>query len=125
MNESETLAAIRLALGREKSITLWRNNVGKCRDARGHIIQFGLCPGSSDLIGIRRVLITPEMVGQTFGQFTAVEVKAPGGTHPVTPEQRSFLNFVEAAGGCGIVARSASQAREMLGLQSFALEEPA
>lgn len=116
MSESATLAAIRLALGTEPGLRLFRNQVGAARNTAGHLVRFGLCPGSSDLIGWRSVLITPAHVGTTLAVFCAVEVKAPGGTHPVTADQRRFLAAVEAAGGIAGVARSPEQARLALGL---------
>jgi ribosomal protein S19 len=38
-------------------------------------VQFGLCKGSADLIGWKRVTVTPEMVGSTVAVFTSIEVK--------------------------------------------------
>lgn len=64
-----------------------RNNVGALQDKRGAVVRFGLCNDtpnmneqvkSSDLIGLYPLLITPEMVGQTIGQYWAVEVKHGG-----------------------------------------------
>ena len=31
---------------------VWRNNTGKLPDAYGRWVEFGLCKGSSDIIGI-------------------------------------------------------------------------
>lgn len=107
--------------------TLWRNNVGKgwvappnrtiratkpmtvrlnpgdvvLRDA--FRITWGLTPGSSDLIGIRPTIITPEMVGQIRGLFLALEVKTPRGR--VTGEQRTFIQHVLGRGGIAKVVR--------------------
>lgn len=61
---------VRLEESRQGNV-LWRNNVGACEDAHGNFIRYGLANESkqmnervksSDLIGIRRVTITPEMV---------------------------------------------------------------
>ena len=63
---------------------IWRNNNGACYDKTGRLIRYGLGNDSakvnkkiksSDLIGITPVVVTPEMVGQTIGVFTAVECK--------------------------------------------------
>jgi hypothetical protein len=116
MSETGALQAIRLALGLLPDLRLFRNNVGMLKDLQGRPVRFGLHPGSSDLIGWRSVVITPDMVGQRVAIFTALEVKAPGGTHKVTAEQRQFLDIVEAAGGIGGVARSPDQALLALGL---------
>ena len=68
-----------------KGLRLFRNNVGAGRLEGGSFIRFGLANSSKgvnaiiksgDLIGIRPVLITPEHVGQTIGQFVSREVKA-------------------------------------------------
>jgi hypothetical protein len=42
-------------------------------------VRFGLCKGSSDLIGLRSLEITPELVGLRLAQFVALEVKAAQG----------------------------------------------
>ena len=63
---------------------LWRNNVGVLVNDRGVPIRFGLANTSKavngelksgDLIGIRPVLITPDMVGKVIGQFVSRECK--------------------------------------------------
>lgn len=116
MTEAVTLQAIRLALGTTPGLRLFRNNVGAMRDPTGRLVTFGLCKGSSDLIGWRSVTVTPDMIGQRIAIFTALEIKAPGGTHRVTAEQHTFLRVVEEAGGLAGVARSPDQARLALGL---------
>jgi hypothetical protein len=56
-------------------VRLFRNNTGTLRDANGRPVQFGLCKGSADLIGWKRVTVTPEMVGSIVAVFTSIEVK--------------------------------------------------
>lgn len=80
---------------------LWRNNVGMAYTRSGHPIKFGLCVGSSDLIGITR-----------DGRFLAVEVKVPG--EEPTPEQQRFIDMVNARGGIGIAAHSVEEFIECL-----------
>ena len=87
---------------------LFRNNTGTLRDQHGRPVQFGLCKGSADLIGYRTITITPDMVGQRVAVFTSVEVKTPTGR--VSPEQRQWLEAVQAAGGIAGVARSVEDA---------------
>lgn len=90
---------------------LTRNNVGALLDQRGVPVRYGLANEtreqnrvvkSSDLIGIKTVAITPEMVGQKFGQFLAREIKRPGwrfsGSDHETA-QLNFLRFVLSRGG--------------------------
>ena len=62
-------------------------------------IKAGLCKGSSDLIGWKPVLITPDMVGKTVAIFTAIEVKY--GTTITTEEQKNFIDQVNKNGGIG------------------------
>lgn len=66
-------------------------------------LNAGLCVGSSDLIGFKRVTITPEMVGQTVALFAVMETKDTRGR--VSPEQQNFLNMVTEAGGIARVVR--------------------
>jgi hypothetical protein len=95
------------------STRLFRNNTGTLRDQHGRPVSFGLCKGSADLIGWTTRTITPEMVGQQVAVFTSIEVKAASGR--LRPEQRQWLDAVQAAGGIGGVARSVDDARALLG----------
>lgn len=83
---------------------LFRNQTGRYELKDGRWLASGLCKGSSDLIGWRRILITPEMVGQVIAQFVAVEVKS--GKEQPTPEQLDFIHTVREHGGLAFVARS-------------------
>jgi hypothetical protein len=112
-SEHEIQQRIRLACGRG-AVRLWRNNTGALVDQQGRFVRFGLCKGSSDLIGLRSVVVTPEMVGQRIAQFVALEIKAPQGV--VSPEQQAFLRLVQELGGVASVCRSIEQAQAVLGL---------
>ncbi|CRI67076.1 VRR-NUC domain protein [Thiocapsa sp. KS1] len=116
MSEKAIQNAIMLAAS-QAGMTTWRNNTGQAwagdatRLKDGSVLirnprplHAGLCKGSSDLIGIRPVVVTSEMIGQTLAQFAAVEVKTPKGK--LTEHQQKFLAFVESRGGLAIVARS-------------------
>ena len=92
---------------------LFRNNTGTLRDQNGRPVQFGLCKGSADLIGWKRVTITPEMVGSTVAVFVSIEVKTATGR--LRPEQQQWLDAVQAAGGIAGVARSVSESQILLG----------
>lgn len=111
MSEQAIQQRIRLALSKGPT-RLWRNNTGALRDANGQLVRYGLCAGSSDLIGYRTITITPDMVGQRLAVFAAVEVKAPKGRP--TPEQTAFLEHVRAAGGIAGIARSVEEAAALL-----------
>ena len=93
---------------------LWRNNTGALVDQQGRFVRFGLCKGSSDLIGLRSLEITPEMVGQRLAQFVALEIKTAQGV--LSPEQRAFLRLVQELGGVAAVCRSIEQAQAVLEL---------
>ena len=94
---------------------LFRNNVGTAYQGKmatisgqrvlsnPRFINFGLCVGSSDLIGWTEIEITPEMVGQKIAVFTAIEVKTENGK--TTPLQDNFIETVRNAGGIAKVER--------------------
>lgn len=111
MSEQTTQQQIRLACS-TGPVRLFRNNTGVLRDQNGRPVQFGLCKGSGDLIGWTTRTITPEMVGQTVAVFTSIEVKSATGR--LRPEQRQWLDAVQAAGGIAGVARSVQDAVELL-----------
>lgn len=93
-------------------VRLWRNNVGALEDKTGRIVRYGLCKGSSDLIGYRVVEVTPDMVGQRLAVFVALEVKDKG---RLTAEQAQFLAVVRGAGGIAAEVRSVEDAERALG----------
>lgn len=101
---------IRLAVGRGV-VRLFRNNTGALKDQRGQLVRYGLCKGSSDLIGWKSATITPDMVGQQIAVFVAIEVKDKG---RATDDQLRFLEAVKAAGGHAGLARSISDAQAIL-----------
>lgn len=117
---------------------LWRNNVGTgwtgkatkvsagnlaamARGLRpgdvviraGRPLHAGLCIGSSDLIGLRSLVVGPELVGQRIARFAAVEVKSPTGR--ASEEQTAFIETIQRLGGLAGVARSPEEAAGILG----------
>ena len=94
--ERVTLSECLLALSAAGCI-VWRNNTGVLSDRNGRPVRFGLCVGSSDIIGI-----APD------GRFLAVEVKAATGK--ASDAQQRFIAAVRKAGGRAGVARSAEHA---------------
>jgi hypothetical protein len=91
---------------------LFRNNTGTLKDANGRPVQFGLCKGSADLIGWKRITVTPDMVGSTMAVFLSIEVKTATGR--LRPEQQQWLDAVQAAGGIAGVARNVEDAATLL-----------
>jgi hypothetical protein len=77
--------------------TVWRNNTGQLPDKNGRPIKFGLCVGSSDIIGI-----APD------GVFMAIECKTRMGQP--TDTQVRFINAVNKSGGRAGIARNSSDA---------------
>lgn len=111
--ETQIQQHIRLAVGTRPDLRLFRNNTGSLPDPRtGRPVQFGLARGSADLIGIRQVTITPDMVGQSIGQFVSLEVKTPTGR--LTPQQRQWLDLIHRLGGHAGVVRSVQDAETFL-----------
>ena len=98
MNEADIQREVMMELSRLGAV-VWRNNTGSYKDGNRYI-RYGLCAGSSDLIGIYR------------GTFIAVEVKTPKGR--VSEAQKNFLNVVNANGGIGFVARRKEDVKKHL-----------
>ena len=136
MTEQQTQQQIRLALSRGP-VRLWRNNVGtgwagatttvttanlgQLRASlrpgdviirNGRPLHAGLCIGSSDLIGLRSMTVSPAMVGRQVAVFAAVEVKSATGR--LKPEQSAFIDQVWQMGGLSGVARSVNDAAGIL-----------
>lgn len=108
--EAWAQSAIRLEAA-QKGVYLWRNNVGALKDERGIPVRYGLANDnaqvnrrlkSSDLIGVRPLVIQAHMVGQTVGQFVAREVKKPGWVYRGDDRevaQATFIHLVQSVGG--------------------------
>lgn len=127
MKESAVASHIRLAAGK-LGIDLWRNNSGAFEDENGRWVRYGLCNDSavlskevksSDFIGITPVTITPDMVGQTIGVFTAIETKPSGWLlKPYDARglaQEKFHDIVKAAGGYAGFASTVAEFKRIVG----------
>jgi hypothetical protein len=118
MTETALQQQIRKQIGRGCGVTIWRNQVGQTsytdHTGRRRHLKYGLCVGSSDLIGIRPVLITPAHVGTTIGQFVAIEIKTDTGR--LSDEQRLFIDLIRSKGGLAGVARTPEEAIELISL---------
>lgn len=116
MAERDELIIPILLRASEMGARLFRQNVGQAWVGKvirqGHQVMVaearpfhaGLCVGSSDVIGITPVVVTPDMVGKTVGIFTAYEMKT--GKLKTTKQQDGFLAMVRRLGGIAKVVRS-------------------
>jgi len=111
MNEASVQSLVRLEAAK-RGWKLFRNNTGVLLNPKGQPIRFGLCNDSKqlnakfksgDLIGIRPVVITPDMVGSVIGQFVSIECKHEGWRPSASDEheaaQRAWADLVTQAGG--------------------------
>lgn len=108
-SEGAVQNTIRLEASR-KGLRVWRNNVGACMDENGNFIRYGLANDSkkmndliksSDLIGIRPVIVQQHHVGQIIGQFVAREVKASNWSYTGTKREEAQLRFLELVASLG------------------------
>ena len=111
--ETKIQQEIRLALGTDPNVRLFRNQVGQLPDPRtGRPVQFGLAKGSADLVGWKTVTITPEMLGTEIAQFVSLEVKTQKGR--LSSAQKVWAAYVQRAGGLVGVCRSTEEAERFL-----------
>jgi len=103
MLESQIQTQLLNRLGSQQHIRLFRNSVGVASIGNPpRKLRFGLHPGSSDLIGWKSLIITPDMVGRRIAVFLSIEVKRPG--QKPKPHQKAWLDAVNHHGGIAIVA---------------------
>lgn len=106
--EAHIMDACRLEASRQGG-RLWRNNSGAGMLENGSFVRWGLgnestginkVMKSADLIGVKPVLITPEMIGSTVGVFWSVECKHSGwSTKQVDPAQLAWAVLIKKLGG--------------------------
>jgi hypothetical protein len=132
MDEQSVLR--RVWLGMQGISTLFRVQTGKGwvsgggkaqRLPSGHVLVpngrpvalgFGLVSGdpvegTSDLVGLTKVTITPEMVGHVLPVFTVFETKRLIGGR-ISPAQHNFIDVITGAGGIGAAVNSPESAME-------------
>lgn len=105
MKQSETAVSNKIRLrAAELGIYLWRNNVGATYTQDGNFLRYGLANDSSavnkilkssDLIGIKPIIITPDMTGKLIGQFYCREVKHGGWRYTGTDREKAQLNWID------------------------------
>lgn len=83
---------------------LFRNNVGAFKDEAGGFVRYGLANESkarnkrlksSDLVGWRKKLITPAMVGSIIGQCVLREIKEPGWIYTGDEHEEAQLRWLQ------------------------------
>lgn len=109
-SEAGVQAVIRLEASR-KGLRLFRNNVGAFEDPQtGRWVRYGLANDSkqmnqqiksSDLIGIRPVVIEPGHIGQTIGQFVAREAKEGRWKYRGSKREQAQLRFLQLIASFG------------------------
>ena len=116
-----------IRLGISGKATMFRNNVavswvgdvtelkdGSVLIRNARRLHAGLCEGSSDLIGWRSLIITPDMVGERVAVFAALEVKSKTGR--ATAGQKNFCERVIEAGGLAGIVKSLDDAKKALAI---------
>lgn len=112
--ESQIQRAILNRIGSMPDCRLFRNTVGVGFVGRPpRRISFGLAPGSADLIGVRRYMITRDDVGHDVGVFVSLEVKRDGKTK-ARPEQHNWANMVMDMGGIAHVVHDPEYAFDLI-----------
>lgn len=115
--EREVQSKTMIKLSKDKDIRIFRNNTGmawqgtpaKSHTGRPaliniHPVNFGLCKGSSDLIGIKTVEITPDMLGKKLGVMVCIEEKKEGWTGVRTEHEKNQENFLKKMKSMGAIA---------------------
>lgn len=115
----------RILLLSDEQTKLFRNNVGHGWQGADFTIRggrlvggvarntaFGLAVDSHDIIGLKAITITPDMVGRTVPVFVSIEAKV--GRDRLTAGQRSFLDMIKGCGGLTGVARCVEDAEDIL-----------
>lgn len=123
-SETPILKTILLKIGSLPYCRLFRNNTGMGWSGQSYQqgssrvvlnafpLKAGLCTGSSDLIGITQITITPDMIGKKIGIFTALETKTLKGK--ASEDQKKFIAMVQQFGGISGVVRNEHEAMELI-----------
>ena len=81
-----------------------------------HEIKYGLTPGSADLVGFKKIKITPDMVGKEIARFLSIEIKPEKAA--VQPNQKNWYTFIRSFGGLAGIARSVRDALTIAGVRN-------
>lgn len=103
ISEAAVQSVVRLEAARY-GVRLWRNNVGALKDERGVPVRYGLANDSKelnrviksgDLIGWRKTLITPDMVGRHVAVFVSREIKEAGWRYKADQHEQAQLRWAQ------------------------------
>lgn len=108
---SQHSALLKRIIGRynRHDVRCWLNPVGHDPRAR---IDYGLAPGSLDLVAIQKILITPDMVGKYIGRFHNWDGKV--GDDYLKEKQLWFAETVISLGGIAGEVRDLDDVELML-----------
>ena len=125
MNESNIMRRQLVRLSQLPGVRAWRINVGFAwvGEVAGKTAEFitlrnyrpfktGVPPGFSDIVGLRSITVTQDMVGAKLAVFTVIESKTSKGK--TASAQDSFLSMVKSLGGIAGVARSEDEAAQIV-----------
>lgn len=104
---AQLVADALVALTHRAGTMAWKHPTGVGVTRSRSIVRFGLT-GSGDIIGCSRMLITPDMVGRSFGQAFALDAKT--GRAEQSGQQKRFQAAWERAGGLYCIIRSVEDA---------------
>lgn len=119
-SEARVQSQVRLAAP-AAGMRLFRNNVGVLKNEAGTPVRYGLANDSpalnqrlksSDLIGWRRLVVQPEMVGGIVAQFVSLETKHESWSYRGDDReeaQQRWLALVSADGGYAKFVTGAGQ----------------
>ncbi len=85
----------------ETGSILFRNNVGLGYTKTGTPFKYGMGKGSSDQIGYKSIVVTPDLIGKKIAIFQAIEIKTL--TDKISCEQIIFYLNILISGGIGQV----------------------
>jgi len=100
----------------DKSGFAWQGKIAKSTTSNRPVlvdirpVNFGLCVGSSDIVGIQSVTITPDMIGKKIGVMVCIEAKKEGWKYAGTEHEEKQKNFIEKIKSMGGIAFFASSA---------------
>ena len=99
-------------LGSDPDFIVWNHPTGTFFTREGHAVKAGR-PGSMDVIGCYRLVVTPDMIGREIGVAIGIETKHPktGGQREI---QKKFQKAWEMRGGVYVLTRTADDIKQLI-----------